>query len=129
MGNGVERMSYIIPAPYKLTDAEIASVISQATVNGKLTDAGISAVLSAGTVGSKMAGVGLGGVGSFAIAYTTNIITAGNTVAGSSLTYSNGGQTTFASNPAMSGTWRATGYTTNTNTAGGSQATVFQRIA
>lgn len=122
-------MSGLAAAPYKLTDAEIASVISQSTVNGKLTDAGISAVLSAGTVGSKMAGVGLGGVGSFAIAYTATIVTAGNTIAGSSLKYSNGGQTTAAGNPAMSGTWRATGYTTNNNTAGGSQAAVFQRIA
>lgn len=121
-------MSYIIPKPYQLTDAEIASVLSTNTVSAKLTDAGIAAALSSATVGAKMAGIATGDVGSFVMA-KGGLNLPGDTVAGSSLQYSNGGQSVSPSNPALAGTWRCMGYTTNNNTGGGSYASVFLRIA
>lgn len=119
-------MTYAIPAPYTLTDADIAAVISAATIagvydpNGHLTDAGIAAAVSAATIGAKVGALAFGDVGStVSCSYSASDISAGTNVAGSNLLTAGhactggtaGGQTWSGAwtGVTLSGTWVCTG--------------------
>ncbi|WGT50150.1 hypothetical protein [Thioclava nitratireducens] len=128
-------MSSITPAPYKLTDTEIASVMSSNTVSAKLTDAGIAAALSSATVGAKMAGVSNGAIGSTTFAKATGANrSAGATLSGSSLYPatvvgdSTVNQAAYVDYQAgsLSGTWLLLG---STSANQGKSLSLFQRIA
>ncbi|AWB48882.1 hypothetical protein HYN69_10545 [Gemmobacter aquarius] len=88
-------------------------------------DTGASTAAGRAWVAARVIDPGAGGVGTYALLRTvsgTSAITAGATLAGSSLQYSS---TSNFSGGTLTGTWRAMG----SRGAGTTDATLFQRIA